>query len=819
MTEGNRVGRRHLRFIAIGFAIALSTPAQVGTPQERATTEPARSIASDRQLLVRYCAGCHNERTKTAGLALDKADLTNIPAAAEVWEKVIRKLRSNAMPPQGMPRPSAAASTALIVLLETSLDDAASLHPNPGRTLVHRLNRAEYANAIRDLLALDIDSASLLPPDDSGYGFDNNADVLSVSPMLTERYLSAARKISRITVGDPAIHPETDTFAVNKYLKQDDRMSEDLPFESRGGIAAHYYFPVDGDYVVTVFLLRTYDGRIRGMIETNQLEVRVNGAKVKEVTIGGEQAPAEPNGRVRPRPGRFDEADRMEVRFFAKAGPGVVAVDFRKRPAEPEGLLRPMYAVTSYEYAGDATIPPGIASVEIRGPYEVKGPGKSPSRERIFGCHPESAGDEERCASQIIATLARRAYRRPVSSEDLQPLLGFYKEERGKVSFDGAIEMVLRRILVSPDFLFRMEQEPMGVRPGTAYRISDVELASRLSFFLWSSIPDDELLAAAEQGQLKRPGVLQQEVKRMLADRRGKNMVRNFAGQWLWLRNIPLKLPDPYSFPDFDANLQDAFAQEMDLFMGSQVLEDHSVLDLLTADYTYVNERLARHYGIPNVYGSHFRRVQLNGDERKGLLGKGGILMVTSYPNRTSPVQRGKWLLENILGAPPPPPLPNVPALKENTPGTQAQSVRERLEEHRANPACSGCHKLMDPLGFALENFDAIGHWRTTSESGTRIDTSGELIDGTKVDGPATLRQALLGHREDFVATVTSKLMTYALGRGVEYYDEPAIRKIVREAATDNYRWSSLILGITRSVPYQMRMAGRSSEGRAGHTP
>jgi mono/diheme cytochrome c family protein len=769
---------------------------------------PDAGAARYRQMVNRYCVTCHNERARTAGVLLDKADLTNLPANAELWERVGRKLRANAMPPQGMPRPTKVETAAFVAWLETSLDRDAANHPNPGRTAIHRLNRAEYANAIRDLLGLEIDTSALLPPDDSGYGFDNNADVLSVSPLLTERYLSAARRISRIAVGDATIHPATDTFAVNKYLRQDDRLSEDLPFGSRGGIAARYYFPVDGDYYVKVFLLRTYDGRIRGLIEPNQLEVRLNGIRIKTVTIGGE-SPAASNGNAGARAGRSDQTDGMELRFSGKAGPGLVAVDFLNNPVEMEGMLRPKYGVTSYEYAGDATIPPGIASIEIRGPYDVKGPGNSPSRERIFVCHPAAKGDEERCARQIVSTLATRAYRRPVGNEDLHPLMAVYNEARGKETFDGAIEMAVRRILVSPEFLFRMEHDPPSLSPGTPYRVSDLELASRLSFFLWGSIPDDELLQVASRGQLKDGAVLERQVQRMLNDQRVKGMIADFAGQWLWLRNIPLKSPDPVAFPNFDANLQQAFARELELFTDSQIREDHSVLDLLTADYTYVNERLANHYGISNVYGTHFRRVQLTQDERKGLLGKGGILMLTSYPDRTSPVQRGKWLLENILGAPPPPPPPGVGALKDNTPGAE-MSMRQRMEAHRANPACSGCHKLMDPLGFAMENFDAVGHWRTTSEAGTPVDASGELLDGTKVDGPVTLRNALLAHKEDFVGTVTSKLLTYALGRGVEYYDEPAIRKIVRDAAADNYRWSSLILGIVRSAPFQMRVTGRN---------
>jgi hypothetical protein len=758
-----------------------------------------------RILLNRYCVVCHNERAKTAGLMLDKMDLADVPAGAEVWEKVMRKLRSNAMPPQGMPRPDKAAVTDFVSWLETSIDSAAAIHPNPGRTLVHRLNRAEYTNAVRDLLAIDVDGSSLLPPDDSGYGFDNVADVLSVSPMLMERYVSAARKISRLAVGDATIRPATETYAVSKYLRQDDRLGEDFPFGSRGGIAVHYNFPVDGDYFVKIFLLRTYDGKIRGLFEPHELDVLLNGEKIKQFTAGG-GAPGAGAGYLT----RFESPmDGAEVRFPAKAGPAVVAVTFAKEAFAPEGTPRPDYAVTSYEYAGDVYVQPGVASIEIRGPYDVKGPGNSPSRKRIFVCRPKNNQDDDRCATQILSTLARRAYRRPVTMEDLDPLLAFYRSKRG--NFDVGIEMAIRRILVSPDFLFRTEQDPPNLVPGTSYRISDVELASRLSFFLWSSIPDDELLRAAERGELRKPGVLEREVRRMLADERSKALVNNFAGQWLYLRNIRLVSPDPTLFPEFSDNLRQSFAREMDLFLESQFREDHSVTDLLTADYTYLNEDLARHYGIANVYGPHFRRVALTDDARKGFLGKGAILTVTSYANRTSPVLRGKWLLENILGAPPTPPPPNVPALKENVAGGKALSVRERMEEHRANPVCASCHKVMDPLGFALENFDAIGRWRTVSEAGTPVDASGTLVDGTKVDGPSSLREALLAHREDFVTTVTGKLLTYALGRGVEYYDAPAIREIVQQSAATDYRWSSTILGITKSAPFQMRTTPNSS--------
>ena len=804
-------------FAATGVVAASQAGAPGSTPTPTAAS--AATAATERALVDRYCVSCHSAKLKTAGLVLESLDLTRPQDHAAVWEKVIGKLRSGAMPPQGQPRPDKATLDNLFKGLEVSLDRAAAARPNPGRRpALHRLNRGEYGNAIRDLLALDIDVESLLPPDDSGYGFDNIADVLTVSPLLTERYLSVARKISRLAVGDPTLRPVTDSFSVNKYLLQDDRASEDLPFGSRGGLAVRYYFPVDGDYFVKIYHLRTYDGRIRGLVEPHQLEVRLNGAKIKQFTVGGAGV-GEPDPRDDPQSTRTRATraqvvdgivDGLEVKFTAKAGPGVLAVSYVKESARPEGMRRPKYSVTTYEYAGDSAVLPGVGSVEIRGPYGVTGPGESPSRARVFVCRPSagaSTAEEDRCARQIVSTIARRAYRRPVTDQDIQPLLAFYKEGRTSGTFDAGIEMALRRILVSPDFIFRMERAPATIRAGAAYRISDLELASRLSFFLWSTIPDDELLDLAARGQLQQPAVLEQQVRRMLADTRARELVSNFTGQWLYLRNIRLVTPDPLVFPDFDENLRLAFEREASLFLESQVRDDRPVADLLTADYTFVNERLARHYGMPNVYGSHFRRVALTEDARRGLLGKGGILTLTSYAHRTSPVLRGKWLLENILGAPPPPPPPNVPALKENSESVEKLSVRDRMERHRANPVCASCHKVMDPLGFALENFDAIGRWRTTNEAGAPVEASTVLADGTAVDSPTTLRRALLEHRDDFALTVTSKLMTYALGRGVEYYDMPAVRQVLRDAAPGGYTWSSIVVGIVKSQPFQMRLA------------
>ncbi|MDA1092061.1 MAG: DUF1592 domain-containing protein [Acidobacteria bacterium] len=779
------------------------------------TAQTPNADDGDQALLQRHCLGCHNDRALAGGLSLQGVDVTTAgqdPAELELWEKVIRKLRTRAMPPPGRPKPSEAEYLSIAARLETAIDSVARATPNPGRRpAVHRLNRAEYANAIRDLLALEIDTRSLLPTDDSGYGFDNIADVLSVSPMLTERYLSAAHKVSRLAVGDPSMAPATEIFAVDKYLKQDQRVSDDLPFGSRGGLAVRQNFPVDGEYVVKVYLSRTYDGRLRGLAHRHEIEVRLDGALVDTITVGGTRV--DDDGNAQRLDYRNSDDDGQEVRFTAPAGPHLLAVSFVDQAAVLEGMRRPHYAVTSYEYAGDQTLDPSLGRVELRGPYAVTGRGDTPSRRVLFTCRPPdgslAGGPEEvACARVILTSLARRAFRRGVTAADLDMLLEFFHLGREDGDFDAGIEMALRRTLVSPDFLFRRERDPAGVAADATYVISETELAARLSFFLWSSIPDEALLDLAERGELRRPGVLEAQVERMLADRRARAMVENFGGQWLYLRNMALVAPDPYAFADFDANLREAMGEEMELFLDSQMRENHSVLELLTSDTTFVNQRLAEHYEIPNVYGNHFRRVILDGDlePRRGLLGKGSLLTVTSYAHRTSPVVRGKWLLENILGTPPPPPPPDVPALPENDDSDAApQSVRERMEAHRANPVCASCHRVMDPLGFALENFDAIGRWRTTSEAGTPIDAGGELADGTPVSGPASLTAALLKRPESFVTTVTEKLLTYGLGRGVEYFDAPAVRTIVREAADDDYRWSALIAGIARSVPFQMR--------------
>jgi hypothetical protein len=780
---------------------------------EQQTSSQAVDPNVSRQVLDRYCLSCHNDRLKTAGLSLANVDSARVERDSEVWEKVARKLRSRAMPPAGRPRPDDQTYDAFATALEASLDEAASAHPNPGRRVTHRLNRAEYANAVRDLLLVDVDAVdgrALLPPDDTGYGFDNIADVLSVSPTLLERYLSAARKIARLAIGDVTLKPGSHTYTVPKYLRQDDRVSDDLPFGSRAGTSVRHFFPVGGEYVVKINLLRTYTDLIRGLGEQHQLQVRLDGRVVQQFTIGGD---TDADGNRKSRDQLNDELRmgdaRLEARFAADAGPHLVGVSFVKKSVVTEGFLEPQFSVTSYAYAGDTDVLPGISSIVVRGPYGPTAVGDTPSRRRIFTCRPAGPRDDEPCAKEILSTLARRAYRRPLEHDEVQALLSYYRDGRANGSFDAGIQLAVQKILVSPDFLFRVERTPVVGRPGTLYRISDLELASQLSFFLWSSIPDDRLLDLAERGRLRDRAVLEGEVRRMLSDPRSGALITNFAGQWLQARNIRHALPDPIQYPEFDENLRLAFQRETDLFLDSQIREDRSVVELLTADYTFVNERLAEHYGIPNVYGNHFRRVALPDVNRRGLLGQGTVLTITSYANRTAPTIRGKWLLENILGAPPPPPPPDVPSLQDEAQGAKPRSMRERLEQHRTNSACSSCHSRMDPLGFALENFDAVGKWRTTIDGSTPIDASGALPDGTAFDGPAALRAALLARRDDFVRTLTEKLLTYALGRGVEYYDFPTVRRILRATEDDGHRWSGLILEIVKSVPFQM---GRADE-------
>ena len=771
---------------------------------ESSVASPARAY---RRVLDRYCVTCHNERLRTANLMLDTISLDAVSQQADVWEKVVRKLRTGAMPPPGRPRPGEATYHGFAAWLETGLDQAAARNPNPGHPGLSRLNRTEYTNAIRDLLALDVDGRALLPADNSGYGFDNIADVLSVSPGLMARYLTAAVKISRLAVGDPTLRPTSETYRVPPLFLQDDRMSEDLPFGTRGGLAVRHFFPLDGEYVLKVRLQRTFADVIRGLHKVDQVEIRLDRARLKLFTIGGQGGGGEYG------PSAADEG--LELRVPVKAGTRLVGVAFLKGPVALE-TEHPLPPVAGFDYSQLAETDAAVGSLEITGPYAGAGSGQvpedTPSRHRIFVCYPASRVEEAACAERILRNLAGRAYRQAVTDKDLQTLLSFYERGRIQGGFDAGIQSALERVLISPKFLFRFEPQPPNVTPGTPYRLGDFELASRLSFFLWASIPDDELLNLAEWNKLSDPTVLEQQVRRMLDDPRSKSLVNDFAGQWLYLRNLRSVAPNPDEFPEFDDNLREAFQRETELFVESQLREDRSVLDLLRADYTFVNERLARHYGIPNVYGSRFRRVPVSDENRVGLLGQGSFLTVTSPPNRTSPVVRGKWLLENLLGAPPPPPPPDVPALKESDEEGKPASVRERLELHRRSPICASCHASMDPLGFALENFDAVGKWRTHDEN-TPIDASGTLPDGTTFNGPAEFRNALLRQKDQFVNTVTEKLLTYAIGRGLEYYDAPAVRQIMRKAAPSDYSWSSLILGVVRSTPFQMKMTPDGNPG------
>jgi mono/diheme cytochrome c family protein len=758
------------------------------------------AAAASRATLDQYCVGCHNSRAKSGGVAFDAIDLANVPRDAAVWERAIRKLNTRTMPPLGARRPDEASYHALASWLEMRIDRAAAAAPNPGRPLLHRLNRAEYANAIRDLLDLAVDVSVLLPPDDSAYGFDNISDVLGVSPSLQERYLSAAEKISEAAVGDPSAGRVTETYRVRQDLSQDQHI-EGLPLGTMGGTLVRHTFPMDGEYDLQVRFFRTNFGNLRGLEHPHAVEVTLDGVRVRFATIGGDEDLRAAFDKP------TDTADAVDARFAVrvpvKAGPHTVGVSFVENLGLADTTRLQPFLRSSADTL-DWTGRPHVDRVSITGPFNAAGPGDTPARRKIFICKPANPASEGGCAKQIIAALARRAYRQPVKDADLQPILDFYKSARRDSTFERGIESALQLILASPKFVFRVEQDPPNAPPGSIYRISDVELASRLSFFLWSSIPDEELLAAAGLGKLSDRSELDRQVRRMLADPKSSALVANFAGQWLQVRNLKTLLPNSDEFPDFDDNLRQAFAREMDMFFESVMREDRSVLDLLTADYTFVNERLARHYGVPGIYGSQFRRIALQDDVRKGLLGKGGLLAVTSHATRTSPVNRGKWVLENILGTPPAPPPPDVPALKEPEPGAATKTMREQMVEHRANPACASCHKVMDPIGFAMENFDAVGAWRS-HDAGAPIDASGELADGSQVDGVVALRQALVSHPDVFVGTLTEKLLTYALGRGLDAPDMPAVRSIVSSASRDRYRFSSIVSGIVTSTPFQMR--------------
>jgi mono/diheme cytochrome c family protein len=801
------------------------------SPQQAAPT--ASVPPAPEEILGKYCVSCHNQRLRTAGLALDTLDATTPSVTPEVWERVIGKLRAGSMPPAGRPRPDAATYRAVASRLETEIDRAWAAHPNPGRTnAVHRLNRTEYSHVIRDLFAIDsrsLDVKSLLPGDDTADGsFDNVAEVLTISTAHLERYLSVARQITRLAIGLPPASPRLETFPIPLHVVQDDRQSEDLPFGSRGGMAIKYDFPVDAEYLIKIRLRRQYQDYIMGMGWPQQLDVRLDGRLLKRFTVGG-GAPGRPAaasyaGDGEPGFAGAPEWEKymqtggdagLEIRVPISAGPRTIGVSFVRELWEPEGLPQPLQrgrVLTNDQiYMGYAS----VGAVTIGGPYQVAGTAKdTPSRRAIFVCQPASGAEgsprvinDVACASRILSRMARLAYRRPVTKTDVDTLLGFFEQgQRDGGSFDSGIQFALERILVDPDFLLRVSREPS--QPAGTYRLGDLEVASRLSFFLWGSIPDERLLDLAERAQLTKPVVLEQQVRRMLADPRAKDaLVNDFAAQWLNLRRVDDVVVHPEQYPTFDDSLLDAFKRETELFVGSTLEEDRSVLDLLRANYTFVNERLARHYGIPGIYGSRFRRVTLsNADQRGGLLANGSLLATTSYPDRTSPVLRGKWLLNNIFGLPVPPPPPGVDTnLAETKPGEAPASIRERLAQHRKDPSCASCHSVIDPLGFSLENFDAIGGWRTIDESGKRVDASGATVSGEKVEGLSGLRSALLEQPDRFPRTVTEKLLAYALGRRLEYYDHPAVRQIVRDAAADDYRWSSLILGIVKSPPFLMR--------------
>jgi mono/diheme cytochrome c family protein len=884
------------------FALAILGVALVPTEtvdvhaQAPAPGSPAGSAAAHGTVFTRYCVSCHTQGMKDRGtvpIALDRLKTTDIAADPAAWEKVVLKMRAGVMPPAGSPRPDKATSEALVSFLERELDTLAAARPNPGRTeALHRLNRTEYRNAVRDLLDLEIDVSALLPADDASYGFDNIAGVLRMSPTLLERYLAAAQKVSRLAVGTPPAVPNIDYFRVIDDLSQDVQLP-DMPPGTRGGTKIRYVFPMDAEYEIRVRLSRDLNEGVPVWTETQQLEIliddeRVGGFSLPAAGTGpgsdvpnrggrgrGGAAPPAPQSTAPPapqstappaqQPPAASPGSASPPASSGPASPGPAAsgpaasgeTQAPQRPAISQVATGPRVTAAEREFRNKADeswnlrikVPAGVRDVratflnrtaaleettrlpfmrpypagvnipetrqgahirhvEIVGPLNPTGPGNSPSRQRIFVCQPAAPPGDEACVRRILSTLARRAYRRPVTAADVEPLLAFYREGRGQSDVDLGMERALRRLLVSPEFLLRVERDPAGIKAGSAYRLGDLELASRLSFFLWSSIPDDELLAKAEKGQLRTPAVLEAEVRRMLADPRSDVFMENFAGQWLFLRNLQASVPVQSIFPDFDDALRQSFRRETELFFESIVRENRSALDLLRADYTFLNERLARHYGMPGIKGTHFRRVMLPaGSARAGILGHGSVLTVTSYPDRTSPVVRGKWILENLLGTPPPPPVPNVPPLKPTSTDGKVLSMRERMVQHRASPTCASCHALMDPLGLALENFDAVGKWRTLGEGATAIDATGNTPDGAKFDGVAGLRQALLGN-ERFVTTLTEKLFVYALGRGLEYYDAPAVRAIVRDAKADDYRLSSIIAGIVRSDPFRMRRAG-----------
>ena len=813
---------RSRTLLAIGLAAAaLVTTATLGARAGQSATPSAPRVsqtanAVDRSLLDRHCVSCHNDRLKTGGLSLAQVDLAHVDANAAVLEKVVQKLRSGQMPPQGRPRPDQALVTSFVGALERALD---ALPVNPGRVPAHRLTRLEYVNAVKDLLDLDI-APELLPSDTAGVGFDNNADLLTITPGILNRYMTAAAKISRLAIGDPAMRPAVQEYRASEFAYQDRRMNEALPFGTHGGFAVRHNIPLDGEYTLKLRMQRnTIGDTIRGLDDEHQIQVRIDHALVHRFQIGGQYKGFDP-GFVNSAPEddiegqklhtyRLTADDALELRVALKAGPRLITVAFTDTaPALSEGVPLRASSPKRWTFLEDAGNP-GIERLVISGPHTKTTATDSPSRRRIFPCAPRTAREEEACASRILGGLARRAYRRPVEPADLQELMDLYRQGASDGGFESGIGLALETLLWSPSFLVRIENDPANLPAGANYRISDLELASRLSFFLWKSIPDDELIDAASSGKLRTSADLTRQVRRMLADPKSKRWLNDFIAQWLTVRNLKSHEPDPDAFPEFDDNLREAMLRETELFFESQVREDRSVLDLLRADYTFVNERLARHYGIPNVYGSHLRRVPISDPARRGLLGHASVLTATSYADRTSVVLRGKWVLETFLGAPPPPPPADVPPLQDNKPGAPPASLRQRMEQHRNNAVCAGCHAPMDPLGFSLENFDATGRWRE-SDGGARIDPVSTAQDGRTIDGAAGFRDYLLTRKDEFVHTVVRKLVEYAIGRTLEHHDAPTVRRVTAAAAQHDYRWSSLILDIVQSPPFQMRRVASS---------
>jgi len=770
------------------------------------TASPSGAVSPQRAFLNQNCAGCHNDKLKSGGITMTKLDVAHPDQTAELAEKVIRMLQAGMMPPAGMPRPNAAAQKTFVTTLQAGIDQVALAHPNPGRTALHRLNRTEYANTIRDLLAVDVDVSSMLPADDMSHGFDNMADVLSVSPALMEGYMRAAGKISREAVGDPDALALTTTYSIPRVLNQT-RHIDGTPFGTRGGTVVNHDFPADGEYTFKLGFYYSPTGPLFGLNQGpgQQIEVAIDGARVALIDIDPRITLAKDGIKTPP----------VKVR----AGPHKVSAAFISKfdgPIEDEyrQFDQSLVDVSAGTVPG-VTTPPHLHELSITGPTQVAGVSDTPSRRKIFSCRP-TGDDEVACAKQILGTLARQAYRRPVTPNDLEGLLTFYQEgrngdEKHPGNFDSGIRTAIQAMIANPEFVFRFEHVPATVAPGSNYRISDLELASRLSYFLWSSSPDDQLITVASQGKLREPGMLEKQVKRMLLDPKSEAITQNFAVEWLHLHDLKSWNPDLFIFPNFDKSLTTSATRETELLFDSIVKEDRDIRDLLTANYTFVDERLARHYGIPNVLGERFRKVTLTDPNRFGILGQASVLMLTSTAIRTKPVLRGAYVMEVLLGTPPPPPPPNVPPLPENADlrtGHVAKplSVRERMQEHRTNEPCKSCHQMMDPIGFTLENFDAVGVWRT-NDSGFPIDPTGKMFDGSKLDGPVSLREAVLRHSDSYVTTFAENMMAYGLGRIIDYRDEPFVRTVVKEAAKNDDHFSSFILGIVKSMPFQMRRA------------